>query len=152
MHGDQKTASGVIILQEPVHFISHPDCVVLVPFVERALLHVHSHCLQISLFPLDCRCAQWIQVKNFHTFWVIILFLHLISAGGPPFCVFVLELKSLDVLVMLSLPLHGFVISDFFVFSVLKTEFSSVHTFHKYSTTDPLTSLLFMLCFYIAQR
>jgi hypothetical protein len=60
MHGDQKTASGVIILQEPVHFISHPDCVVLVPFVERALLHVHSHCLQISLFPLGCRCAQWI--------------------------------------------------------------------------------------------
>jgi hypothetical protein len=48
------TTSG-IMLQEPVHFILHIDSVVLVRFVERRLLHVHSHYLQVSLFPLDCR-------------------------------------------------------------------------------------------------
>lgn len=57
---------------------------------------------------------------------------------------FVLELKFMDTIIMLCLPLDGCVISVcLFVclFAMLKTESSTVHTLHKQSTTD---SPLFM--------
>ena len=53
----------------------------------------------------------------------------------------------LDIIIVLSLPLDGFVISDCFVFAVRKSESSAVHTLHKHSTTDPEIGPLFYLLF-----
>lgn len=77
----------------------------------------------------------------------MILFLHLLS--GKSISAFVLEIKFLEAIIMLSIPLDDFVIYDCFVFAVLKIKSSAVHKLHKHSTTGPQNSPLFMFCFYI---
>lgn len=60
---------------------------------------------------------------DFHIFWMFLICMHLISGEGAPFWIFVLELKFLDIINMLSFHLDGLS-----CFSVLKTESSGGHT------------------------
>ena len=80
-----------------------------------------------------------------------LLFLHLISGEGPSFCFCLKELKFLDIMILLSLPLDSFGTSIFLCFFFQYWRLNLVQ-WKSSSSTNPYISLLIIFCSYILQK